>query len=127
MAAEYNSHNGGAKREGESALLGRREESCEQGDVAVGSDIPSPPQSILLTDGEGQFWRTGVVVVSSQPQSTTSPVTRPQAAKASRLEGAKDMEGTYGDVKLERSALSLPQLRPSSPLDCQTKSSRYPA
>lgn len=38
--------------------------------------------------------RTGVTVVSSQPQSTTRPVIRPLAANASKLVGVNDTEGT---------------------------------
>ena len=37
---------------------------------------------------------TGVTVVSSHPQSTTSPVIRPQAVKASKAEGVNDIDGT---------------------------------
>jgi len=37
---------------------------------------------------------TGVTVVSSQPQSTTKPLMRPQAASASRLAGVNDTDGT---------------------------------
>jgi hypothetical protein len=39
--------------------------------------------------------RTGVTVVSSQPQSTTRPVMRPLAANANRLVGVNDTEGTF--------------------------------
>jgi hypothetical protein len=38
--------------------------------------------------------RTGVTVVSNHPQSTTSPVMRPQAARASTDDGVNATEGT---------------------------------
>lgn len=37
---------------------------------------------------------TGVIVVSNHPTSTTSPVIRPQAASAKRLEGVNATDGT---------------------------------
>jgi len=44
---------------------------------------------------KGDFGRhTGVIVVSSHPQSTTRPVIRPLAANASKLDGVNDTEGT---------------------------------
>ena len=36
---------------------------------------------------------TGVIVVSSQPQSTTRPVIRPQAARERRLDEVKATDG----------------------------------
>ena len=39
--------------------------------------------------------RTGVMVVSSQPQSTTSPVIRPQEANARTLDDVNAIEGTF--------------------------------
>lgn len=43
---------------------------------------------------QGKQLLTGVAVVSSQPQSTTRPVIRPHAAKASTELGVNDTEGT---------------------------------
>lgn len=40
---------------------------------------------------------TGVTVVSNQPQSTTKPVTLPQATRANKLEDVNDTEGTFSD------------------------------
>lgn len=52
------------------------------------------PDISLLWAKESQL--TGVTVVSNHPQSTTIPVTRPQAARARRLEGVKAMLGAWG-------------------------------
>ncbi len=62
-----------------------------RGDKAVGSGIPG--DTFSLTGGIGRG-HTGVTVVSSQLQSITRPVTRPQAARARRLEEVNETEGT---------------------------------
>jgi len=50
-----------------------------------------PTSQLCMSDFGGH---TGVIVVSSHPQSTTRPVIRPHAANASRLDGVNDTEGT---------------------------------
>jgi len=61
----------------------------ERDEIMAGSGIPtSQPRGRLLGG------HTGVIVVSSHPQSTARPVIRPHAANASRLDGVNDTEGT---------------------------------
>jgi hypothetical protein len=53
---------------------------------------------ISLNPKSKEFGYTGVTVVSSQPQSTTKPVIRPLAARANRLDGVNDIEGTWDQL-----------------------------
>jgi predicted nuclease with RNAse H fold len=62
-------------------------------------DLVTPPVRRMharldRTMRDGEIARTGVTVVSSHPQSTTSPVMRPQAARASTDDGVNATEGT---------------------------------
>lgn len=52
-------------------------------------------------------------MVSSQPQSTTKPVIRPQAFRASKADEVNDIEGTYSQFALSH--------RADAPLGCRTK------
>ena len=61
------------------------------GGIAVGSSIPVIGHGSVQADRKRL---TGVTVVSSQPQSITRPVIRPQAFKASKAEGVNETEGT---------------------------------
>lgn len=58
---------------------------CERDDAAVESGTPVGAHKSCWTQGHRGL--AGVTEVSSQPQSTTRPVTRPHAVSASRLEG----------------------------------------
>jgi len=69
-------------------------------------------QSAMKRDFEGH---TGVIVVSSHPQSTTRPVIRPHAANAGKLDGVNDTEGTLHQLDgLQRYSCPEPTLRLSN-------------
>lgn len=71
----------GAQPEGSSVLRGKAAWNC----------TPEPGQH-KITQRTGT--RTGVIVVSNHPTSTTSPVIRPHATSARRLEGVNATDGT---------------------------------
>jgi len=87
--AAYIPHNDPTGVLSDHVMLSQLAVSSERDGTEAGSSIPT--SQLYKRDFGGH---TGVIVVSSHPQSTTRPVIRPLAANASRLDGVNDTEGT---------------------------------